>query len=85
MEESAGGASEAQAVGTVGKVAGVEFVAAQIFDVGEGVEFGAEVGRCEEEPERLPGEGDAAGEGVMRQLLGGAENMARLAVVEDDA
>ena len=85
MQETAGAAADGEAVGACGEVAGVELVAAEVFDVREGLELGAHFGWGEEELEGFAGERDAAGEGVVRELLGGGEDVAGLAVVEDDA
>lgn len=69
MQEAAGAAADGKPIGACVKVASVELVASEILDVGEGVEFSAHFGWGEEELEGFAGEGDAAGEGVVRELL----------------
>ena len=85
MQEATGAAADGEAICACGEVARIELVAAEVFNLGKGVELGAHFVRREEELEGFSGEGDAAGEGVVRELLEGREHAARLAVVKDDA
>lgn len=87
-EDAAGGAAglEGAREGAIaqGEVAGVDLGGAEVFDAGEGGQFGGDVFGGEVELEGLSGECDAFGEGVVGELLKGWQDVAGLGVVEDD-
>jgi len=72
--DEVGGGGGAEVVGAAVEVAGVDGLAFEVFDGGEalGAEFGGGLFGGEEELEGFAGSADTGGDGVGRELFGGA-------------